>query len=29
MADVGEVLRLEGLRKSYNIGRPNEAEVLH
>ena len=29
MADAGEVLRLEGLRKSYNIGRPNEAEVLH
>ena len=29
MADAGEVLRLEGLRKSYNIGRPNEVEVLH
>ena len=29
MADPGEVLRLEGLRKSYNIGRPNEVEVLH
>ena len=29
MADAAEVLRLEGLRKSYNIGRPNEAEVLH
>ncbi len=24
-----EVLRLEGLRKSYNVGRPNEIEVLH
>ncbi|ATO20889.1 ABC transporter ATP-binding protein [Acinetobacter sp. LoGeW2-3] len=24
-----EVLRLEGLRKSYNIGQPNEVEVLH
>lgn len=24
-----EVLRLEGLRKSYNIGKPNEVEVLH
>jgi lipoprotein-releasing system ATP-binding protein len=24
-----EVLRLEGVRKSYNIGRPNETEVLH
>ena len=24
-----EVLRLEGLRKSYNLGRPNEVEVLH
>ncbi|MBB5213641.1 ABC transporter ATP-binding protein [Parapusillimonas granuli] len=23
------VLRLEGLRKSYNVGRPNETEVLH
>ncbi|NLC62021.1 MAG: ABC transporter ATP-binding protein [Gammaproteobacteria bacterium] len=29
MADAGEVLRLEGLRKSYNIGQPNEVEVLH
>lgn len=29
MADDREVLRLEGLRKSYNIGRPNEVEVLH
>ena len=29
MADAGEVLRLEGLRKSYNIGRPNEVQVLH
>lgn len=24
-----EVLRLEGLRKSYNVGRPTEVEVLH
>lgn len=24
-----EVLRLEGLRKSYNIGQPNEIEILH
>ncbi len=29
MAETREVLRLEGLRKSYNIGRPNEVEVLH
>ena len=29
MADDREVLRLEGLRKSYNIGQPNEVEVLH
>ncbi|QDW66437.1 ABC transporter ATP-binding protein [Luteimonas granuli] len=29
MADDREVLRLEGLRKSYNLGRPNEVEVLH
>ncbi|MGY0559854.1 ABC transporter ATP-binding protein [Luteimonas sp. A277] len=29
MAEAAEVLRLEGLRKSYNIGRPNEVEVLH
>ncbi|MBO1531583.1 ABC transporter ATP-binding protein [Psychrobacter sp. F1192] len=27
--DTHEVLRLEGLRKSYNIGQPNEIEVLH
>ncbi|PVZ83159.1 ABC transporter ATP-binding protein [Serratia sp. S1B] len=26
---VHEVLRLEALRKSYNIGQPNEVEVLH
>ncbi|WP_376696194.1 ABC transporter ATP-binding protein [Wenzhouxiangella sp. EGI_FJ10305] len=26
---VGEVLLLEALRKSYNVGRPNETEVLH
>lgn len=24
-----EVLRLQGLRKSYNVGRPTEVEVLH
>ncbi|WP_407050849.1 ABC transporter ATP-binding protein [Methyloraptor flagellatus] len=24
-----EILRLEGVRKSYNVGRPNETEVLH
>ncbi len=29
MRDRREVLRLEGLRKSYNIGQPNEVEVLH
>ena len=30
MSDVGnEVLRLEALRKSYNIGLPNETEILH
>ena len=29
MAEPAEVLRLEGLRKSYNVGRPNEVEVLH
>ena len=29
MPEPREVLRLEGLRKSYNVGRPNEVEVLH
>lgn len=30
MFDDGRpVLRLEGLRKSYNLGKPNEIEVLH
>jgi lipoprotein-releasing system ATP-binding protein len=29
MPEAKEVLRLEGLRKSYNIGQPNEVEVLH
>jgi lipoprotein-releasing system ATP-binding protein len=30
MSDAGEqVLRLAGLRKSYNVGMPTEAEVLH
>lgn len=24
-----QILRLEGLRKSYNVGKPTEAEVLH
>jgi lipoprotein-releasing system ATP-binding protein len=24
-----ELVALRGLRKSYNVGRPNEAEVLH
>ena len=28
--DAGqEVLRLEGLKKSYNVGKPTEVEVLH
>ncbi len=27
--ESGAVLRLEGLRKSYNLGKPNEIEVLH
>lgn len=29
MSDTHEVLRLEHLKKSYNIGQPNEIEVLH
>ncbi len=29
MADGGEVLRLEGVCKSYNVGTPVEVEVLH
>ncbi|MHB1207660.1 MAG: ABC transporter ATP-binding protein [Rhodospirillaceae bacterium] len=29
MADAPDVLRLEGISKSYNLGRPNEVEVLH
>jgi len=29
VADRREVLRLEGLRKSYNVGQPTEVEVLH
>lgn len=30
MSDASnQVLRLEGVRKSYNVGLPNEAEVLH
>ncbi|MDD4882617.1 MAG: ABC transporter ATP-binding protein [Gallionellaceae bacterium] len=28
-ADRGQILRLEGVRKSYNVGTPIEAEVLH
>lgn len=28
-AQQEEVLRLEGLRKSYNVGKPTEVEVLH
>jgi len=28
-ADAQEVLRLEGLKKSYNLGKPTEVEVLH
>ena len=27
--DVNDVLRLEQLRKSYNVGKPTETEVLH
>jgi lipoprotein-releasing system ATP-binding protein len=27
--DCEEVMRLEGLRKSYNVGKPTEVEVLH
>ena len=29
MPDRRDVLRLEGLRKSYNIGQPNEVELFH
>ncbi|WP_442596746.1 ABC transporter ATP-binding protein [Parapusillimonas sp. JC17] len=29
MHEAAPVLRLEGLRKSYNVGKPNETEVLH
>ena len=29
MAEQQEVLRADGLRKSYNVGQPNEAQVLH
>lgn len=29
MSNDDEVLRLEALKKSYNIGQPNEIEVLH
>ena len=29
MSNHDEVLRLEALKKSYNIGQPNEIEVLH
>jgi lipoprotein-releasing system ATP-binding protein len=26
---IREIMRLEGIRKSYNVGQPNEVEVLH
>lgn len=26
---IREIMRLEGIRKSYNLGQPNEVEVLH
>jgi lipoprotein-releasing system ATP-binding protein len=29
MSDAAAVLRLDGLRKSYNVGKPTETEVLH
>ena len=29
MSDTEQVLKLEALRKSYNIGLPHEAEILH
>ena len=29
MSDTKQVLKLEALRKSYNIGLPNETEILH
>ena len=29
MADIAPILRLEGIHKSYNVGTPVEAEVLH
>jgi lipoprotein-releasing system ATP-binding protein len=29
MSDHHKVLRLDGIRKSYNVGEPNETEVLH
>ena len=29
MADATEVVRLEGIRKAYNVGTPVETEVLH
>lgn len=29
MAETREVLRLDGIRKSYNVGQPNEVEILH
>lgn len=29
MPESREVLRLDGVRKSYNLGQPNEVEVLH
>jgi len=29
MSETTEVLRLQGLRKSYNVGQPTETEILH
>lgn len=29
MSNRNEIMRLDGLRKSYNLGMPNEVEVLH
>ncbi len=29
MAENGQVLRLDGVCKSYNVGTPIEVEVLH
>ncbi len=29
MTEAADLIELSGLRRSYNVGRPNEAEVLH